>query len=251
MTQEPLISFKNISVSFGKTTVHKDISFSINKGETVTILGPSGTGKTVLLKLIIGLLMPTSGEIIVEGKNTKKIDESELLKLRENVGMLFQGAALFDSLNVFENIAYSLREKNSRVKGTYSKEDIEKIVNERLSVVGLQNFITRYPAELSGGQKKRIGLARALASSPKVVLFDEPTTGLDPTSVRMIDELIINLREEYGITSIVVTHDIESARRISTRWILLAEGVVKADGIPNELLENNDFVQKFIAGMWE
>lgn len=239
----PIITFEHMSMTFGSTVVHRDISFDISKGETVTILGPSGAGKTVIFRLIIGLLFATSGRVNVLGKDMNSCSEEDLLEVRRRVGILFQGAALFDSLTVFENVAYPLREK-----GGFSEQEIAKVVEERLELVGLSHFMTRYPSQLSGGQKKRIGLARALSSNPEVVLFDEPTTGLDPTAVRMIDELIIRLREELGITSLVVTHDIASARQISTRWILVANGYKIADGTPAEVEKESEMVRDFVTG---
>ena len=242
----PLIEFKNVELAFGKTVVHKSISFKIQAGESVTILGPSGSGKTQILKMIIGLTRPTKGEILIEGREIIGLDEEELVEIRREVGMLFQGAALFDSLSVKENIAYSLREQDQK-----SEEEIEQIVAERLKVVGLSGIEHKTPPQLSGGQKKRVGLARALASSPRVMLFDEPTTGLDPTSTRMIDDLIRKLQRELGITCISVTHDIESAKKISDRWLLINNGVIAADGAVTELSQKNDLVLSFISGTWK
>ena len=245
MEQTPLVQLKHVGIKFGQTVVHRDINFSINKSEVVTILGPSGTGKTVILKLIMGLLRPTSGEVLVEGRNICSLSEDELVEQRRKVGFLFQGAALFDSINVFENVAYALREI-----GTYSEESIREIVEEKLSLVGLPDVQHKAPSELSGGQKKRVGLARALAASPKLILFDEPTTGLDPTTIRLIDNLIMKLRDEHGITSIVVTHDIESARRFSNRWILINKGVIRADGPVDVVSHENEDVKNFVTGNW-
>lgn len=238
------IELKNVSMQFGNNTVHRDITFGIAQGEVVTLIGPSGTGKTVLLKLMIGLLFPTSGTVSVFGIDMEQADEEQLLEIRSNIGMLFQGAALFDSLTVYENIAYPLRAAKR-----FSEAEIKDIVKHNLELINLPNIGEKYPPEISGGQKKRVGLARALAISPKVVLFDEPTTGLDPTSVRMIDEEILKLRDEFGITSVVVTHDIESAKRISDRWILLNNGSVVADG-PVAEVQNNKEVHSFISGQW-
>lgn len=243
--QGPIVQLEHAEVRFGKTQVHRDISFSINAGEVVTILGPSGSGKTVLLKLMIGLLQPSAGRVTVLGQNLAELDEAELRHIRRQLGMLFQGAALFDSLSVFENIAYSLREF-----GDHTEDEIKATVEEKLSLIGLPQIAQKFPPQLSGGQKKRVGLARALASSPCIVLFDEPTTGLDPTAIRRIDDLIIQLRDEFKITSIVVTHDIESARRISDRWILLNKGVVLAQGPVEELARDNKDVRRFIEGAW-
>jgi phospholipid/cholesterol/gamma-HCH transport system ATP-binding protein len=245
MTTSPLIAFQNVSVQFGKTVIHRDISFTVDDRQVVTLLGPSGTGKTVLLKLLIGLLLPTSGSVIVEGKDLSQLNRDEMREMRKEVGMLFQGAALFDSLTVFENIAFPLRE--------YGQKDeslIAAVVEEKLGLVGLSGFAQRFPIQLSGGQRKRVGLARALASSPRVVLFDEPTTGLDPTSRNRIDDLIIQLRDDLGITSIVVTHDMESARRISDRIILLSQGRVIVDAAAPGVWEDAEPVRRFARGEW-
>ena len=249
MERKPIIKFNDIRMQFGDSVVHKNISFNVHESEILTILGPSGTGKTVLLKLIIGLLSPTSGSISVLGEDIVDMEEQDLIILRRNIGMLFQGAALFDSLSVFENIAYSLRER-----GSYTEETIAKIVTEKIEVVGLagiNGIQEKFPPSLSGGQKKRVGLARALASSPKVMLFDEPTTGLDPTATRLISDLIVKLKYDFGITSVVVTHDIESARHISDRWILLDKGLVVADGPVKDLESSNSAVNQFVKGLWK
>lgn len=242
----PIIELKNVGVKFGSFTVHKDISFTVQPGEVVTLLGPSGTGKTVILKLIIGLLAASQGEVRVLNSPLHELDEEALRQIRTNIGMLFQGAALFDSITVFENIAYSLREF-----GEKSEQKISSIVNEKLEIIGLPDIGHKFPPQLSGGQKKRVGLARALASSPKIMLFDEPTTGLDPTAIRLIDELIIKLKKDFGITSVTVTHDIESAKRISDRWILLNNGSIVANGPVNELVSKNENVEAFITGQWK
>lgn len=246
MAPAEIVQLQNVQMQFGRHAVHKDINFKIYESEVVTLLGPSGTGKTVILKMIIGLLFPTGGTVQVMGQDLNKLNDEELVKLRSNIGMLFQGAALFDSLTVFENIAYPLREK-----GVTSEEEIAHIVKDRLSLVGLPEVEQKSPPSLSGGQKKRVGLARALATSPKVMLFDEPTTGLDPTATRLIGDLILKLKNEYGITSFVVTHDIDTAKRISDRWILLNQGLVVADGTVKDLTSNNKQVIEFIDGHWQ
>jgi phospholipid/cholesterol/gamma-HCH transport system ATP-binding protein len=239
----PIITFDHVGMSFGTNAVHKDISFEVSAGEALTILGPSGTGKTVIFKLIMGFLFPTSGTVNVLGIDTNTATEDQLVDLRKQVGILFQGAALFDSLDVYENIAYPLRER-----GETNEDIIRDVVKHRLQIVDLAGQERKFPSQLSGGQKKRIGLARALATEPKVMLFDEPTTGLDPTAVRLIDDLIIRLREELQITSLVVTHDIPSAQRISTRWMLIRNGYKIADGEPTVLAQENPEVQRFITG---
>lgn len=242
---DAIIELRNIAVGFGGTFVHRDVSCSFKRGEIVTLLGPSGTGKTVLLKLMIGLLFPTSGTVIVNGHDLAKLGPEELRRERLQIGMLFQGAALFDSLSVYENVAFSLREFKEK-----DEDFVRDTVAEKLRIVGLSGIEKKFPPELSGGQKKRVGLARALASSPQVVLFDEPTTGLDPTSKNRIDDLIIELKRDLSITSIVVTHDMDSARRVSDRLILLGNGRVLADGPTHELWDNNELVRRFVHGQW-
>lgn len=245
MTESEAVAFDEVSIGFNGNPVHEHINFSVETGDSVTLLGPSGTGKTVILKLIVGLLKPLGGKVQVFNQNISSLDEEELQQIRARVGFLFQGAALFDSLSVYENVAYPLRER-----GEKDEQRIEGLVIEKLKLVGLDSKRSQYPAELSGGQKKRIGLARALASEPQLMLFDEPTTGLDPTSARNIDSLIIRLNEEHGMTTISVTHDIESARKISKRWILFADGEKKADGLARELEANDPAVRDFVTGNW-
>jgi phospholipid/cholesterol/gamma-HCH transport system ATP-binding protein len=246
MTESPIIQFKDVSLRFGKHVVHQKLNFDIYAGESITILGPSGTGKTLILKMILGLIEPSSGQISVLGQDLEKLTETELRKLRSQIGMLFQGAALFDSMNVYENVAYSLRENKE-----FSEAEIKAIVAEKLEIIGLPDIQEKTPSQLSGGQKKRVALARALASSPKVILFDEPTTGLDPTSTRMIDDFIIKLNRELKITCIAVTHDIASAERFSSRWIFVSEGQIQADGPIAQLMNSSVEVNQFVSGNWK
>lgn len=241
----PAIELRHIKVAFGKNVVHKDISLRIATGEGVTLLGPSGTGKTLILKLIAGLLKPTDGEVLIFGTRLNDLDDEELVRVRSDIGMLFQGAALFDSLSVYENITYPLLEAGERRRST-----LDETVSKLLEVIDLPGIEGKYPPQLSGGQKKRVALARALARRPKILLFDEPTTGLDPTATRLIDDLIIRLRQEMGVTTVAVTHDIASARRISDRWVLLNKGRVLADGPAQEVSQSNEHVARFISGTW-
>ncbi|MCB0337242.1 MAG: ATP-binding cassette domain-containing protein [Bdellovibrionales bacterium] len=243
---EPIIKLQHVGLHFGPLVVHRDVSFSVEKGESLTILGPSGAGKTLILKMIAGLLRPTDGCVFVRGQQLDLLSEDELRPIRRRIGVLFQGAALFDSLDTYENIAYSLREARHR-----DETEVAERVKKCLEVVGLPGIEHKLPSELSGGQKKRVGLARALISSPEIMLFDEPTTGLDPTSTRLIDDLIIKLRQELGITCISVTHDIASARRISDRWILIHNGGIAADGPASALVEDDALVKQFIEGNWK
>jgi phospholipid/cholesterol/gamma-HCH transport system ATP-binding protein len=222
------------------------LTFDLFPGEVTTLLGPSGAGKTMILKLIIGLVFASRGQVRVMGQDMNTLNDDGLRALRVNIGMLFQGAALFDSLNVSENIAYGLRER-----GEKDEAKLRKVVETKLEMVGLPGIEKKFPSQLSGGQRKRVGLARALATSPKIMLYDEPTTGLDPTSTRMIDELIIKFAKQHGITSLVVTHDIQSARRVSDRWMLLTGGIIAADGPVARVSSENQLVADFISGSWK
>ena len=242
----PTVEFIDVHTAFGNNHVHRGLNFALRPGEVTTLLGPSGAGKTIILKLIMGLTWAHSGTVRVLGRSMDTINEQELRDLRVNLGMLFQGAALFDSLTVFENIAYGLRERGETNEGL-----LKDIVADRLSMVALSGIEQKYPPQLSGGQKKRVGLARALASSPKVMLYDEPTTGLDPTSTRKIDDLIVKFAKESGITSLVVTHDIRSARRVSDRWMLLSKGVICADGPVAQVSQQSELVADFVSGSWK
>ena len=245
-TVQPTVEFTNVHTRFGANHVHRGLNFALQPGEVTTLLGPSGAGKSIILKLIIGLVRQAEGSVKVMGQEVVNLDGPDLTALRVSTGMLFQGAALFDSLTVFENIAYGLRER-----GEKDEDKLDHIVKERLRMVGLPGIESKLPSQLSGGQRKRIGLARALATSPKIMLYDEPTTGLDPTSTRMIDDLIITFAREQKITSLIVTHDIQSARRISDRWMLLSQGVIAADGPVAEVAENNPLVRDFVSGSWK
>ena len=241
----PLVEFRNVGMVFGSHVVFSGISFTISEGENVVVLGPSGTGKSVLLKLIVGLLKPTSGIVAIKGKDIATMKGEELLQVSRDVGMLFQGAALLDSLTVFENIAFPLREHHL---GT--EDEIIRIVESKLDIVGLVDAEQKFPAELSGGMEKRVGLARALATSPHVMLFDEPTTGLDPTTRSLISDIIIQLRDTHGITSIVVTHDMECAHRIANRVLFVADGRIQVDGALEQLWDTDQKVRDFVSGHW-
>jgi phospholipid/cholesterol/gamma-HCH transport system ATP-binding protein len=242
----PTVEFINVQTAFGDHVVHRGLNFCLYPGEVTTLLGPSGAGKTIILKLIMGLLWAKSGTVRVMDRDMNSITEEQLRDLRVQLGMLFQGAALFDSFTVFENIAYGLRERGER-----DRAKLARVVEEKLEMVGLPGIERKFPPQLSGGQKKRVGLARALASGPTVMLYDEPTTGLDPTSTRKIDDLIVKFAKEEGITSLVVTHDIQSARRISDRWMLLSKGVISADGPAQTLAQENRLVSDFVSGSWK
>ncbi|UCE68050.1 MAG: ABC transporter ATP-binding protein [Candidatus Zixiibacteriota bacterium] len=224
--------------------VLKGIDLTINKGETLTVIGRSGEGKSVLLKHIIGLFRPDSGRILIDGEDITSYKISELYRLRRRFGVLFQGSALFDSLTVGENIGLGLREHK-----IYPESEIRRIIGEKLARVDLKGMENKKPAELSGGMKKRVGLARAIAMSPEYILYDEPTTGLDPITADSINNLIIELKTEPEITSIAVTHDMASAYKISDRIAMLHDGKIIFTGAPDEIKNSNSqTVQQFIMG---
>jgi phospholipid/cholesterol/gamma-HCH transport system ATP-binding protein len=242
---EAFIKFEHISKAFEKNVIYEDLNLDIIKGETITIIGGSGTGKSVMLKLLLGLMKPDKGAIFFDGKDVVKMMLPELIKVRKRVGMLFQGGALFDSMTVAENIAYPLREHFP----DYDEEKLSKIVKEKLAVIGLAGIEEVMPADLSGGMKKRVSLARAIATDPEVILYDEPTTGLDPTNTNRIDELIIDLQKKLKVTSIVVTHDMASAFKVSDRLALINNKKIEFVGTKKEVeYSTNEVVQRFIHG---
>jgi phospholipid/cholesterol/gamma-HCH transport system ATP-binding protein len=241
------IVFKDVHKSFGPLKVLQGLNFSVRKGETLVIIGQSGTGKSVTLRCLLGLLHPEKGEVLFQGKNIPDMNEVELVELRGHFGMLFQMAALFDSLNVGENVGFGLE-----AKGGYTPEEIAKKVSETLGAVGLFGIEAKMPAELSGGMKKRVGLARAVAMGPEVILYDEPTTGLDPITADAINNLILSTQEKYNVTSIVVTHDMTSAYKVADRIIMFHEGVVVGEGTPEEIKNStNPMIKQFINGTAE
>ncbi len=233
--------------SFGENHVLNGIDLTVQEGETLVIIGRSGCGKSVFLKHIIGLMKPDAGTIIVDGRDITKISGRALNRVRRKFGMVFQGAALFDSLTVEENVGFYMFE--------YSKmppADIAEIVDAKLRLVGLENVLDVKPAELSGGMKKRVSLARAIAHEPEIVLYDEPTTGLDPIMADVINELIIKLSEQLDVTSVVVTHDMVSAYKIADRIAMMYGGKIIAVGPPEEIKNSADaYVQQFITGRAE
>jgi phospholipid/cholesterol/gamma-HCH transport system ATP-binding protein len=232
-----MIQIKNINKSFGRNHVLRGINLNIERGKTTVIIGASGCGKSVLLKLIIGLLKPNSGEILIDGVDIAKLDEKELFNIRNRFGFLFQSAALFDSMTVSENVSLGLVENNR-----LPSYEIEKTVKEKLELVGLSGTQKLMPSELSGGMKKRVGLARALACNPEFILYDEPTTGLDPIMSDSIDSLIDNLATKLKVTSIVVTHDIFSVYDVADKVAMIYEGVIHFEGTPRELDRTADSV---------
>lgn len=239
-----MIIISNLCKRFGSKEVLRGINLKIYDGESLVILGPSGCGKSVLLKHIIGLLKPDEGQVLIDGEDITKFDQKRLDALRMRMGMLFQSAALFDSLTVEENIAFALRKHTN-----LSDLTIHHIVSEKLEMVGLPGANHLMPSELSGGMRKRVGLARAIAMEPEIILYDEPTTGLDPIMTCAIDELHLSLKERLGVTSIVVTHDLNSAYRIGDRLALHYGGRIVAIGTKDEIINSPDpLVQQFIRG---
>ncbi|MBA7626381.1 putative ribonucleotide transport ATP-binding protein mkl [subsurface metagenome] len=239
-----MIVIEDLHKSFGDNKVLRGVNLKIEKGKTFVIIGRSGCGKSVLLKHIIGILKPDKGRILIDGCDITKLNEKRLNEVRKKFGMLFQGAALFDSLTVEENVAFGLRRHTN-----LSKEEIRRIVNEKLGLVGLARNGFLRPAELSGGMKKRVGLARAIAMAPEIILYDEPTTGVDPIMGDAINELIIELHDKLKIISIAVTHDIASAYKIADRIAMLYEGKIIEVGTPREIKNTkNPIVRQFITG---
>jgi phospholipid/cholesterol/gamma-HCH transport system ATP-binding protein len=247
MMSDAMIRIVDLKKDFEDLEVLKGVNLTVNRGETVVVIGRSGCGKSVLLRHIIGLMMPDSGKVFVDGLDVTALDEKGLYDLRKRFGMLFQGAALFDSLSVLDNVGLGLREHTD-----LSDEEIRKIACDKLDMVGLGRLDDKKPAELSGGMKKRVGLARAIAMDPPVVLYDEPTTGLDPIMADVINGLIRDLQKRLGITSIAVTHDIKSAYKIGDRLALLYDGKIVFEGTPEETRStSNELVRQFIEGRAE
>lgn len=242
----PIIRLVGLRKSFGSQSVLDGVSIDFRPAQTTVIMGPSGCGKSVTLKHIVGLLKPDAGEVHYAGRRVDQLSERAWLPIRLEMGLLFQGGALFDSFTVAENVAFPLREHTS-----LSPEERRAKVEEALGVVDMAGFEDRLPAQLSGGQRKRVALARAVVLRPRVVLYDEPTTGLDPIRADGIDQLVLKLQRELGVTNIVVTHDLTSARKIADRTVVLLEGRVAADGTFDEISSSPDpRVQHFLAGKY-
>lgn len=239
-----MIEIIDLHKSFNSFAVLRGVNLKVERGESVTVIGGSGSGKSVLIKHIIGLLFPDKGRVIVDGKVVNELDEQRLNELRKEFGMLFQGAALFDSLTVWENVGFGLKQ-HTRL----SDKEIKEIAVQKLALVGLKNVEDKMPSELSGGMKKRVGLARAIAMDPKIILYDEPTTGLDPITADAINDLIIDLRKKLGVTSVAITHDMHSAYKISDRIAMLYKGRILETGTPDEIKNTTDpIVRQFITG---
>jgi len=232
-----MIEITDLHKSFGNKKVLNGVDFVINKGETVVIIGQSGCGKSVLIKHIVGLLFPDDGKVVVENKVVHEMSIQELYELRKKFGFLFQGAALFDSMTVEENVSLPLVESLKM-----SKKEIRKVVEEKLELVGLKDVLNLKPAELSGGMKKRVGLARALVTNPSYILYDEPTTGLDPIMSDSIDLLIKDLSDKLNVTSVVVTHDMYSVKNVADRVAMMHQGKIYFNGSTDDLINSTDKV---------
>jgi phospholipid/cholesterol/gamma-HCH transport system ATP-binding protein len=265
-TDEPVIVFKNVSLAFDDTVVLRDVSFTLLRGHTKIILGASGAGKSISLKLILGLLKPDHGEVWVNGQRVDQMTEDEMMKVRGDLGMVFQEGALFDSLTVAENVGYKLYEETDQ-----PLEDVRKRVEEVLGFVRLAEFIDRKPSELSGGQRRRVAIARAMAVKPRILLYDEPTTGLDPITSDTIDEEIVKLRDLEEVTSILVTHQLRDAFFVATQeaktdagkitfapagpekleeaeFMMLKDGLILFEGTASELRASKDpYIQAFLS----
>lgn len=240
-----MIEVRDLWKSFGAQPVLRGTCLRIEKGEAVVVIGRSGGGKSVLLKHLIALLQPDRGQVLVEGQDLCGLDERQLLRVRRKFGMLFQMAALFDSLTVYENVSFVLRRERR-----HTEAQMRRLVAEALEMVELRGIEEKKPAELSGGMRKRVGLARAIIYRPEILLYDEPTTGLDPVAGARIDQLIHRVWEQLHVTSIAVTHDMASARRISKRILMLHEGVIYADGPSADILSSTDpVVHNFVNGI--
>jgi phospholipid/cholesterol/gamma-HCH transport system ATP-binding protein len=244
LTAEPIVELRDICKRFGRLVVLDDVSLKVEKGKCLIVIGASGSGKSVLLKHIVGLLKPDRGEVWFSGQRIDNMAARKFQAVRGNFGFLFQSGALFDSMTVSQNVAFPLVEHTRKSPG-----EIDDIVRHKLAMVGLPDIGAKWPAELSGGQRKRVALARAIALDPEVILYDEPTTGLDPIRSDIINELIIKLQQELHVTSIVVTHDMASAFKIADRIVMLYESKLVFDGTPRQVQETgNDIVHRFVIG---
>ncbi len=238
-----MIRFRNVSKAFGAKRVLEGFTLDIPDGQTTVLLGYSGTGKSVALKHIVGLLEPDSGEVEVDGKAVADLSRDELMAMRASIGYVFQFAALFDSMSVFDNVALGLRQQGR------PEDEVGRRVETSLDRVGLKDAMVRLPSELSGGMRKRVGIARAIALEPRYILYDEPTTGLDPVTAAVIDELMVRTKRDLGVTGVVVTHDMRSAFAVADRIAMLYEGRVHAVGTVDEIRQTEDpLVRQFIEG---
>lgn len=244
-SNRPVVELKNVNLAFDNPIL-EDVSFVAREGETIVIVGESGTGKSTILKLLLRLLVPDKGEVIIDGEEITQLSFNEALNVRQKMGMVFQGAALFDSMTVYENIAYPLREHTD-----LTEDEIQARVKEKLQFVDLDpnKVMEQMPAELSGGMKKRVGVARGMANNPKIMLYDEPTSGLDPLTTATITHLIMKLQRELSATSVVVSHDIRSAFRMASKIAVLAQRRIIFFGSPEDMASSDDkYLQDFLGG---
>ena len=243
---DEVIALRNVYLAFDEPIL-EDVSFAAHEGETIVVVGESGTGKSTILKLILRLLVPDKGTVLIDGQDITGLDFDDALQVRQKLGMVFQGAALFDSMTVYENVAYPLREHTD-----LNEDEILARVREKLEFVDLDpdKVLEQLPSELSGGMKKRVGIARGMANNPEIMLYDEPTSGLDPLTTGTITRLIMKLQRELGVTSIVVSHDIRSSFRMATKIALLAEKKIKFFGTPEEMAGSDDpYIGDFLGGL--
>ncbi|MGO9064315.1 MAG: ABC transporter ATP-binding protein [Myxococcaceae bacterium] len=240
-----MISVRDLYKSFGDHHVLCGVNLDVEEGTTCVILGGSGSGKTVLMKHIIGLLKPDRGQVFVDGEDVVPLNDLELERVRRKFGMVFQGAALFDSMTVGENVAFPLREHSK-----LSESEMRKRVEEKLAIVGLHEVADKFPAELSGGMRKRVGLARAIVRDPKIVLYDEPTTGLDPITTDYVDEMILTAKVKLGVTSLVISHDVASSFKVADQIAFLSDGKIVAHSPPAELRASTHPVVKLFLSTW-
>ena len=228
--------------TFGKTKVLTDVNMSIGRGHIAVVIGGSGAGKTTLLRILIGLERPTSGSVEISGQDIATLSDRELNTMRRKFGMVFQYSALLDSMNVLDNVAFPMREHTD-----LSEKEIKAQVTEKLNSLGLENVEKRFPSQLSGGMRKRVALARALMLEPEVIMYDEPTSGLDPVTSRMVDDMIVETRKQFGVTSVIISHDMVGALQIADEIYLLSKGTIVASGSPKEMINgDNELVQKFL-----
>ena len=245
-SKPPAIQVVDLHKSFGENQVLRGVNLTVEEGSTLVILGGSGSGKTVLLKHLIGLLKPDRGQVLIEGQDIVPLGAEELARVRTKFGMVFQSAALFDSMTVFENVSFPLRE-HSKLK----EPEMRRIVREKLAVVDLSpNIEDEYPAQLSGGMRKRVGLARAIVLDPKIVLYDEPTTGLDPITTAYVDQMIIDAKRKLAVTSVVISHDIASSFKVADNVAFLSDGVIVEKGPPQKLRNSQHPKLKVFLETW-
>lgn len=242
----PMIEVIDLHKSFGDHKVLTGINLEVPAGSTLVILGGSGSGKTVLMKHMIGLLKPDSGKVIIDGEDIVPFGPQDLARVRRKFGMVFQAAALFDSMTVYENVSFPLREHRKDL----SEEEMRELVRQKLAIVGLKNVEDKFPADLSGGMRKRVGLARAIVLDPKIVLYDEPTTGLDPITTDYVDEMILDAKRQLGVTSVVISHDIASAFKVADNIAFLFQGVIVDQGPPAKLRHSEHPAVRVFLQTW-